>query len=94
MNKGQLIETVASELGSSKTAAGRAIEAVIAAIARGIESDNAVTISGFGTFSKKSRPARTLRNPSTGEPMQIDASNTVSFRPSQALKETVNEERD
>ena len=94
MNKGQLIEAVASELGSSKTAASRAIEAVIASITQGIETDDAVTISGFGTFTKKDRAARKVVNPATRVLMEIKASKTVSFRPSQALKTTVNERSD
>ncbi len=89
MNKGQLIEKVASDLGSTKTMAGKAIESVIKCIAEGIREEDAVTISGFGTFSRKLRAARTGVNPSTGEPMQIDASKTVGFKPSQSLKESV-----
>ncbi len=89
MNKGQLVEAVASELGSTKTAATKAIEAVIACIAEGIKQDDSVTISGFGTFARKLRAARTGTNPATGEPMEIKASKTVNFKPSQALKETV-----
>ena len=90
MNKGQLIERVATELGSTKPAASKAIEAVIACITQGIKDDSGVTISGFGTFSKKQRAARTGVNPATGQPMQIKASKTVGFKPSQALKEDVN----
>ena len=89
MNKGQLIDQVAAELGESKAAASRAVEAVIASITSGIKVDENVTIVGFGTFSKKNRAARTGRNPATGEPMQIQASTTVGFRPSQALKESM-----
>ncbi len=89
MNKGQLIEKVASDLGSTKTAAGKAIESVIKCIAEGIKEEDTVTISGFGTFSRKLRAARTGVNPSTGESMQIKASKTVGFKPSQSLKESV-----
>lgn len=89
MNKGQLIEHVASELGDSKASASRAVDAVIHSITNGIKEDDSVTIVGFGTFSKKNRAARTGRNPSTGEPMQIKASTTVGFKPSQALKESM-----
>lgn len=89
MNKGQLIEQVASELGASKAAAGKAVEAVIASITRGIQRDSAVTIAGFGTFSKKDRAPRTVRNPATGEPLALDASRTVAFKASPALKKTV-----
>jgi DNA-binding protein HU-beta len=89
MNKGQLIDAVAAELGNSKAGAARAVDAVMTSIANGIQVDEAVTIVGFGTFTKKDRPARTGRNPATGEPMQIKASTTVGFKPSQSLKERV-----
>jgi DNA-binding protein HU-beta len=87
MNKGQLIESVAAELDTSKAAASRAVDAVIASILSGIKHDQNVTIVGFGSFARKQRAARTVRNPATGEPMEIKATTTVGFKPSQALKE-------
>jgi DNA-binding protein HU-beta len=87
MNKGQLIEAVAAELDTSKAAASRAVDAVIASITSGIKRDQGVTIVGFGSFAKKERSARVVRNPSTGEPMEIKATTTVGFKPAQALKD-------
>ena len=87
MNKGQLIEAVATELEISKAAASRAVDAVVGSITNGIKADDSVTIVGFGSFAKKHRAARKVRNPSTGEPMDIKASTTVGFKPSQSLKE-------
>lgn len=87
MNKGQLIEAVAAELGESKAAATRAVDAVINCITNGLQRDPGVTIVGFGTFMKKQRKARIGRNPVTGEPMPLEASHTVGFRPSQTLKD-------
>ena len=46
-----------------------------------------MTIVGFGSFAKKQRAARKVRNPATGEPMDIKATTTVGFKPAQALKE-------
>ena len=89
MNKGQLVEQVASELGDTKASASRAVDAVINSITNGIKVDESVTIVGFGTFTKKQRAARTGRNPATGEPMQINASTTVGFKPSQGLKDSL-----
>ena len=86
MNKGQLIEAVASELGETKASASRAVDAVIQCITSGIKKDEAVTIVGFGTFAKKQRKARVGRNPLTGQPMPIKASKTVGFKASPALK--------
>ncbi|MCP3905159.1 MAG: HU family DNA-binding protein [Planctomycetes bacterium] len=86
MNKGQLIEAVATELSTSKAAASRAVEAVVSSITDGIKKDDSVTIVGFGSFAKKQRSARTVRNPATGEPIHIQATTTVGFKPSPALK--------
>jgi len=89
MNKGQLIETVASDLDISKAQAARAVEAVIAGIGEGIKQDASVTIVGFGSFTRKERAARTVRNPATGEPMEIKAQSTVGFKPAAALKDAI-----
>lgn len=86
MNKGQLIEAVASQLGESKAGAARAVDAVIECITSGLKQDEAVTIVGFGSFVKKQRKARVGRNPITGESMAIKASRTVGFKASPALK--------
>jgi len=87
MNKGQLIEAVATELDTTKASAQRAVDAVMTCITDGIKRDASVTIVGFGSFSKKERAARTVRNPATGEPMEVKASTTVGFKPASALKE-------
>ena len=47
------------------------------------------TYPGFGTFTKKKRSARKGVNPRTLEPMQIDASFTVDFRPGVELNDIV-----
>jgi DNA-binding protein HU-beta len=86
MNKGQLIDSVAADLETSKAAAARAVEAVLTGMVNGIKHDDNLTISGFGSFFKKARAARTVRNPMTGVPIEVKATTTVSFRPSQALK--------
>jgi DNA-binding protein HU-beta len=48
----------------------------------------------FGTFTKKKRPARRGVNPRTLEPMEIDASSTLDFKPAAALKKAMNQEKD
>jgi DNA-binding protein HU-beta len=87
MNKAELIEAVQTKLGgdTSKRAAGEAVDAVLAAIAKGV-TKNSVQLVGFGTFKVAKRAARTGRNPKTGEAMKIKASKTVRFVPSAALK--------
>lgn len=90
MNKGDLIEAVSSDAGLSRADASRAVESVIAAITNALKSGNQVSLVGFGTFTVKKRPARTGRNPRTGETIQIQASKVPGFRAGKALKDAVN----
>jgi DNA-binding protein HU-beta len=46
-------------------------------------------ISGLGILQVRSRPARTGRNPATGESIKIKASKRVAFSPSKDLKDRV-----
>lgn len=48
------------------------------------------TYPGFGTFSKKRRPARDGRHPQTGQPIKIPSSCTVSFAAGRDLKTAMN----
>ena len=42
---------------------------------------------GFGTFEVKERAARTGRNPSTGEAIEIPASKTPTFKAGKGLRD-------
>ncbi|MCF0223609.1 MAG: HU family DNA-binding protein [Fibrobacter sp.] len=91
MNKQELIDAILAkdtEL-ESKAAAGRALEAVLEAVAEGVKQDGSVQLIGFGTFQVKTRPAREGRNPSTGEKIKIAESTTVAFKAGAALKGAV-----
>jgi DNA-binding protein HU-beta len=82
MNKAALIDEVQRLLdqGTSKAAAERAIDAVLAGVKRGLRRDKEVSLVGFGTFSLAVRPARNGYNPHTKQPMKIRAMKTVRFK--------------
>ena len=91
MTKGELVERIASETGSDKAAAGRALDAVVGAITDSLAKGESVTIPGFGTFDVRERSARTGRNPQSGETMEIAASTSAGFKPGAALKKRLND---
>jgi DNA-binding protein HU-beta len=90
VNKAELINTIL-ETGNytSRAAAQMALEDTLTSITTGINNDNKVQIVGFGTFTVKTRAARTGRNPRTGESIQIAASKNVGFKAGKALKDTL-----
>ncbi len=90
MNKSELIEAITADADLSKAAAGRALDAVIAAVTGALKDGESVSLVGFGTFSVKARAARTGRNPQTGAAIQIAAANIPSFKAGKALKDAVN----
>lgn len=90
MTKAELIDQIAQDAGISKTVAGTALESLIDGITKALKKkDGKVTLTGFGTFSKSRRKARTGRNPQTGESIKIKAANVVKFKAGKKLKEAV-----
>ena len=90
MNKSELIEAVAKSSELSKAAAGRAVDAAVAAITGAIKKGDSVTLIGFGTFKVTKRAARTGRNPRTGAELKIAARKAPGFTAGKALKDAVN----
>ncbi len=90
MNKTELIEQIAKSADISKAAAGRALDAAVAAVKASLKKGQAVTLVGFGTFLVGKRAARSGRNPRTGAAIKIKAAKVPRFRPGKALKDAIN----
>lgn len=90
MNKGELVEKIASETGGSNAEASRYLDAFLSAVEEELKGGGEVNITGFGKFKVNERAAREGRNPATGEKMQIKASKSPSFSAGNALKEALN----
>ena len=90
MNKQDLVNQVADSSGLSKSDASKAVESVFDTITSTLKSGGDVRLVGFGTFSVSQRKASTGRNPRTGEPMTIKASNQPKFKAGKGLKDAVN----
>ncbi|MGA5637704.1 HU family DNA-binding protein [Streptomyces cinereoruber] len=88
MNKNDLVEDVAATLGSTPLAK-EAVEAVFDAIVRAVVDGETVRVTGFGSLSRVERPARTLRNPRTGERFRKEAEHAIRFRPGASFKALV-----
>ena len=90
MNKAELIKKVAAENDLSQKAAAAVVDSVLGGIMDSLAAREPVTLFGFGNFSCKHRDAREGRNPATGKPIKIGASNTPVFKPAKAFKDKVN----
>ncbi|MDE0335490.1 MAG: HU family DNA-binding protein [Defluviicoccus sp.] len=90
MNKAEMADRLAARTGMSKSAAKEAVDGVFAVIGDALAKGEEVRIVGFGTFGTRSRPARTGRNPRTGEAVSISASMSPTFKAGNTLKDAVN----
>jgi DNA-binding protein HU-beta len=80
MNKGDLIDVVATAAGITKAQAGEAVSAVFDGIQKTLKKGDKAQFVGFGTFSVSKRAAREGRNPLTGKTIKIAAKNVVKFK--------------
>lgn len=90
MKKPELIAAIAEETGLTKDKSGEVLNALLDEITNAMTRDDAVSLIGFGTFSQRTRSARTGKNPQTGKAIQIPASKSVGFKPGKGLKDAVN----
>jgi DNA-binding protein HU-beta len=71
----------------NKKVASELIDSIFDAVGGAIKKDRRFAYPGFGTWVVKERAARKGRNPRTGQPIDIKASQTVSFKPAPDLKQ-------
>ncbi len=90
MTKADLVELIYERVGSSKKEACEVVEVIFTIIRESLRRGDKVKISGFGSFVVNRKRARRGRNPQTGEPITIDSRVVLSFKPSQVLKQSVN----
>ncbi|HEY4112560.1 MAG TPA: integration host factor subunit beta [Rhizomicrobium sp.] len=69
----------------------RIVITVLDEISKAMAAGHRVELRGFGAFSVKTRPARTGRNPRTGDAVQVKAKKAPFFRTGKELREKLNE---
>jgi integration host factor subunit alpha len=93
VTRAQLSEAVYQEVGLSRNESAELLEAVLRQISNALSGGETVKISSFGSFSIRQKGQRIGRNPKTGEEVPILPRKVLVFRPSQVLKNRINERR-
>lgn len=91
MNKTQLIDAVTKESDLKKRDVEAIVEVLVNTIIGEVAKGEKVRITGFGSFERKERNERTVKNPRTQEEMLVPASKSPSFSAGSAFKEKVNQ---
>ena len=89
MTKKDIIEIVAKKSNLTNKAARDSVQTFLNTIRDSLKRGEKVVLTGFGTFSIRTRRERPGRNPKTGEEIAITARRVVTFHASQKLKAAV-----
>ena len=89
VNKSQLIDSLAARYEGNRKAAAHALESVLDTITREVAKGEKVAITGFGSFEKRVRESRWVRNPRTGERIKAKKTAIPKFNAGADLKAVV-----
>lgn len=89
MTKKELIEIVAKKANLTNKAARDAVQTMLNTIRDSMKRGEKVVLTGFGTFSIRSRQQRVGRNPKTGDKITLSARKAPGFTAGKTLKKAV-----
>jgi integration host factor subunit alpha len=86
MTKTDIAKRVQERVGISEQDAEHLLERILNLLKSTLQSGKEIAITGFGKFRVRSKDARNVRIPRTGEEMLIPARRVVTFHASSLLK--------
>ncbi|OGC06429.1 DNA-binding protein HU [candidate division WOR-1 bacterium RIFOXYD2_FULL_36_8] len=89
MNKKELAQKVANQVGITKSKAEQVIDSTLNSITESLVNQEKVRLVGFGNFVVRTRAGRIGRNPQTGQKIDISSSKSPAFVPGFNLKKAV-----
>jgi len=92
LTKAKLAQLLYNRVGVTKKEAGDLVDEVFGLMRDSLIVGEKVKISGFGNFVVRDKAARKGRNPQTSEEIIIARRRVLTFRPSQVLRTSLNDE--
>jgi DNA-binding protein HU-beta len=93
MNKTELVAAIANRTKLPTGEVAQVVDALIDTVKRSVVRGEKVVLSGFGTFHRKARAARTARDIWAERSMKVPARDVPAFRPGQPFKEAIGRRR-
>ena len=75
----------------TKKESSEIVDQVFDVVRSTLEAGENIKIAGFGNFEVKEKAVRRGRNPQKGEAIEITPRRVLTFKPSQVLKQSINE---
>ena len=93
MNKGDLVREISGRRQVSRAVTSRVVDEILGTISRALSDGQRVALRRFGAFHVRTRRARTMRNPRTGEVFRVPAKLLPVFKTSRRLEDAVEKGR-
>ena len=91
LTRADLAEAVVKKIGLPRNESQELVELVLGTISTCLAEGEPVKLSSFGSFIVRSKGERIGRNPKTGEEVPISPRRVMVFKPSNVLKQKINE---
>jgi integration host factor subunit alpha len=93
LTRADLAEAVVRKVGLPRNESQELVELVLGEISASLARGEAVKLSSFGSFGIRQKGERMGRNPETGDEVPITPRRVLVFRPSNIMKERINQGR-
>lgn len=90
MNKRDIIKRVSGKTGFTNENAAIAVTAMIEVLTEAMYNEEKIQLQDIGIFELKEMKPRVVRNPRTGEPVEVPSKKSYKFKPAANIKRQLN----
>src|SRR5581483_4694169 len=87
--KQEIVKQISEKLGLTQLKTKEIVQQTFDAIVDTLLQEKRIELRNFGVFEVKRRKPRKARNPRTGERVDVEAKNVVTFKPGKEMEERV-----
>jgi integration host factor subunit beta len=91
VTKKEIVKLISDKLQLPQIKTKEIVQLTFDAIVDTLVSDGRIELRNFGVFEVKRRKPRKARNPRTGDAVDVEAKNVVTFQPGKIMEEKVRE---
>ena len=89
VTKKEIVKQISEKLGLTQLKTKEIVQKTFNAIVETLLREKRIELRNFGVFEVKRRKARKARNPRTGEKVDVEPKNVVTFKPGKEMEERV-----
>ena len=89
MTKKEIVKQISEKLGLTQLKTKEIVQKTFDSIIETLLTERRIELRNFGVFEVKRRKARKARNPRTGDRVDVEPKNVVTFKPGKEMEERV-----